>query len=191
MDENQAPLPQEEIPKNDGVRETLFTWLQALVSTLTVLILCFTFVVRVMGVDGKSMVPTLQHRDMMVVHSLGYSPKQGDVVVLTQPSFQETPLVKRVIALGGQTVDIDYAAGTVTVDGVVLDEPYLGEKMVAPTWLNDTHIEVPEGQICVFGDNRNHSTDSRSPLVGTVDEREVIGHALMVVFPFTDFGVIH
>lgn len=174
----------------------VYGWLQPLLFALTVLILLSTFVGRMIGVDGSSMLPTLHHQDMLVLQSIGYKPAQGDVVVFTQRSFSDTPLVKRVIATGGQTVDIDYAANTVTitdVDGTrkVLDEPYLSEPMRRPTSLSNTHIEVPEGSICVFGDNRNNSTDSRFPSVSTVDERCVLGRAHLILLPFQRFGVIH
>lgn len=176
-------------------RQGVYSWLQPLIFALAALILLSTFVGRVIGVDGKSMLPTLHHRDMLVLQSIGYKPAAGDIVVLTQRSFSDTPIVKRVIATGGQTVDINYGANTVTVTDVdgsrrVLDEPYLGEPMIQPGSLSNSHIEVPEGSICVLGDNRNNSTDSRSPLVGTVDERCVLGRAVMILLPFQRFGVI-
>lgn len=173
----------------------LYGWLQPLIFALAVLILASVFVGRMIGVDGKSMMPTLHNRDMLVLQSIGYKPTQGDVVVLTQRSFSDQPIVKRVIATGGQTVDINYDANTVTVtdtDGSrkILDEPYLGEPMRRPSSVSNTHIEVPEGSICVFGDNRNNSTDSRFPSVGTVDERCVLGRAVLILLPFQRFGVI-
>ena len=175
----------------------VYSWLQPILFALTVLILVSTFLGRLIGVDGDSMLPTLHNGDMLVLQSVGYTPKNGDVVVLSTPTFRGgAPLVKRVIATGGQTVDVDYAANTVTVtdkDGSrqVLDEPYLGEPMRQPPSLSNTHIEVPDGSICVFGDNRNNSTDSRFPSVGTVDERCVIGRAVLILLPFQRFGVIH
>ena len=108
----------------DAVKVDLYFWLQALVMALVGLILVFTFVGRVIGVDGESMMPTLHDRDMLLLQSIGYEPAQGDVVVLSTKSFREgAPIVKRIIAVGGQTVDIDYSANTVYVDGVALDEP--------------------------------------------------------------------
>ncbi len=194
MSEELEQIPHEEPEEQESFRSSLYTWLQCLSCALAILILLCTFVGRIIGVDGSSMVPTLHDRDMIVLQGLGYTPKAGDVVVLTQRSFSDVPLVKRVIATGGQTVDVDYETSTVYVDGVALDEPYLSEPMAYPTWPVDDHIVVPEGSICVFGDNRNHSTDSRSPLVGTVDARCVLGRAVFVLLPFGnagDFGVIH
>jgi len=152
-------------------------------------IFLFTFVVRITVVDGESMENTLFNGDIVLVRSIGYEPVQGDIVVLTKKTFESQSIIKRVIATGGQTVDVDYAAGTVSVDGVVLDEPYIKEAMQVPWWGEGVnHVTVPEGCVFVMGDNRNHSSDSRAPEIGIVDERCVIGRALTVLFPFSDFG---
>ncbi|MFG6373752.1 MAG: signal peptidase I [Oscillospiraceae bacterium] len=176
-------------------RLAVYSWLQPLLFALVFLILLSTFAGRIIGVDGSSMFPTLHDHDMLVLQSLAYKPAQGDIVVLTQRSFSDKPIVKRVIATGGQTVDVNYDDNTVTVtdpDGTrtVLDEPYLGEPMHRPGSPTNDHIEVPEGSICVFGDNRNNSTDSRSPSVGTADERCVLGRAVLRILPLHRFGVL-
>ncbi|MEG2989581.1 MAG: signal peptidase I [Oscillospiraceae bacterium] len=179
----------EKAPDPSGGKADLFIWLQALVVPLVVLILVFTFVGRMIGVDGLSMMPTLHHRDMLLLQTIGYTPKQGDVVVATKRDFREgKPVVKRVIATGGQTVDIDYAANTVSVDGAVLDEPYLGEPMVNPQYETITHAQVPVGSVFVMGDNRNNSTDSRFPELGFIDQREVLGRAFFILLPPTHLG---
>ena len=177
--------------KQNTWKTDLYFWLQALVAVLTALILIFTFVGRIIVVDGSSMEPTLYHGDLLLLQSVGYTPKQGDVVVLTK-EFEDAdgPIVKRVIATGGQHVAIDYDAGTVTVDDQVLDEPYIKEAMVRPPEESITDILVPEGSIFVMGDNRNHSSDGRNVTLGAVDERYLLGRALWVIFPFRDFGAI-
>lgn len=188
---NQPQQPEEELSAGDSLKVDLYFWLQALVMALVILILAFTLVGRIIGVDGHSMEPTLHHGDMLILQSIGYEPRQGDVVVLTKPFGSVTsPIVKRIIAVGGQTVEIDYDAGTVTVDGVVLDEPYINEIMMEPGYENITSVTVPEGSIFVMGDNRNHSSDSRDVDLGVVDNRYVLGRALWVVLPFDDFGAI-
>ena len=124
MDETLNNPAQEE--EDSGFARALYDWLQALAVALVCIILIFVFVGRFIYVDGDSMNPTLWDKDMMVVQTLGYTPAQGDVVVLTKYFANvRGPIVKRVIAVGGQTVDIDYDAGTVTVDGVKLSEPYI------------------------------------------------------------------
>lgn len=171
----------------------LYSWLQPVLFALTVLVLVSTFLGRPIQVDGDSMLPTLHNRDMLILQSIGYTPRNGDVVVLTPEAFRDgTPIVKRVIATGGQEVDIDYATGTVYVDGVALAERYLGEPMRA---VNDQYWEqypltVPQGYVFVLGDNRNHSSDSRAYGIGMVDSRRILGRALWILLPPGDFGGI-
>ena len=165
----------------------LYEWTQALVCSVLAVVLLFTFVVRLIGVDGHSMVPTLQDGDrLLVLNSLWDSDYEyGDIVVLRKESFLEEPIVKRVIATEGQTVDIDFASGSVYVDGELLEEDYINE----PTYVDEGTqfpLTVPEGSIFVMGDNRNHSSDSRSSDLGTVDTRYVIGKAVFLLFPGAD-----
>ena len=174
-----------------ALKKELYFWLGTAVAVLAALILVFTFIGRIIVVDGISMLPTLEHGDLLLLQSIGYTPEQGDIVVLTKEfDAADGPIVKRVIATGGQHVQIDYAAGTVTVDGVVLDEPYINEPMDPPLGESLTDVVVPEGSIFVMGDNRNHSSDSRDVTLGTVDERYVLGRAIWVLLPFQDFGPI-
>ena len=182
---------EKELEGKDALKVDLYFWLQALVMVLVALILIFTFVGRIIGVVGSSMYPTLHDGDLLLLQSIGYTPKQGDVVVLTKEfDAADGPIVKRVIATGGQHVVIDYDAGTVTVDGEVLDEPYINEFMVDPGMDSIHDVVVPEGSIFVMGDNRNHSSDSRDVTLGTVDERYVLGRAIWVLLPFQNFGAI-
>lgn len=171
----------------------LYSWLQPVLFALTVLVLVSTFLGRLIGVEGDSMFPTLHDRDMLILQSVGYTPKGGDVVVLTPKSFRDgTPIVKRVIATGGQEVSIDYSTGTVYVDDQALEEPYLGEdmKLVADQFRGEYPVTVPEGCVFVLGDNRNHSSDSRVPDIGMVDQRCILGRAVWILMPFRDFGGI-
>ena len=192
MPELETPTPTySRSRKETSLGYELYLNVRTLVFVLAALILVFTFVVRIIVVSGSSMENTLQNGDSMLVWCLGYEPKQGDVVVLTQRSYQNDSLVKRVIATAGQRVDIDYETSTVYVDGVALQEDYIKEAMEIPNYgegLN--HVTVPEGCIFVMGDNRNDSADSRYPSIGIIDTRSVIGRAVMVVFPFPDFNLL-
>lgn len=171
--------------------QELYQTLRSVVGIVLAVIFVFTFVARITVVDGPSMENTLQNGDIVLTWTLGYTPKQGDVVVLTKTSFREQSIIKRVIATEGQTVDIDYDTSTVYVDGAALDEPYIKEYMRVPTYGDVVnHITIPEGCIFVMGDNRNDSSDSRRPEIGVVDVRCVIGQAVMVVFPFSDLGLL-
>ena len=184
--ENPKKQPQ---PKGYEAYLSLFD----LVRMLAVITLVFVFFFRLNGVSGSSMYPTLVDKDYLVLESnfLYRDAKQGDIVVLYTPPFSDNDelLVKRVIAVGGQTVDIDFNAGVVYVDGQAVDEPYTFE----PTYLSyaeygkalDYPVTVPEGELFVMGDNRNHSTDSRTTIVGMVDGRRVLGRVILRLSPFT------
>lgn len=167
----------------------LYEWVQSLVGSVLVVVAIFTFVIRMMGVDGHSMLNTLQHGDrLLVVNSLLYHDyKYGDIVILRKDGvFDDDPIVKRVIAVEGQTVDIDFTEGIVYVDGEALEEDYIRE----PTYIaegTEFPLTVPEGSIFVMGDNRNGSSDSRDYRLGTVDTRYVIGKAAFLIYPGPDY----
>ena len=164
-----------------------YEWVQALVYSVLAVVVIFTFGIRLIGVEGHSMVPTLQEGDrLLVANPMFYDDfKYGDIVVLTKESFLTEPIVKRVIAVGGQTVDIDFDSGSVYVDGKLLKEDYINE-LTFTTDGTKFPVTVPEGSIFVMGDNRNHSNDSRDVRLGTVDTRHVIGKAMVLVFPGRD-----
>lgn len=196
--EFRAPEQSEEgLPKEEksGLVKELFEWMQIVVFCVVTAVLIFNCVARISRVDGQSMDHTLNHNEMLLVWSLGYSPKQGDIVILNKTTADflgEHAIVKRVIATGGQTVDIDYVNSLVYVDGELLDEPYIAEEMYLPATphMMQTHFEVPEDEVFVMGDNRNYSTDSRDDRLGTIHEDFVLGRAVMVLFPFRAFKTL-
>ena len=196
MDElNDLPQsPEEEQPRRKG--SDLFEWLQLLMGCVLVAVVLFNCFARLTRVDGNSMNNTLKDGEMMLIWSLGYQPQQGDIVVLnktdqvTDQLLHSKAIVKRVIATGGQTVDIDYSTGTVYVDGEPLDEPYIKEEMYLPAnpMMYNTHWEIPEGSVFVMGDNRNASTDSRHDMVGPIDEDYILGKVVFALWPMEKFG---
>lgn len=191
MDEKQELLNDQQKPENDRKKNAeLFDWLQCIVSALVFCILFFTFVGRTVGVIGSSMVPTLQEGDRLIVSKLFYEPRYGDIVVLRKESFMAEPIVKRVIATEGQTVDIDFTEGIVYVDGVALDEPYTNSLTTDPEDFTEP-VTVPEGCVFVMGDNRNRSTDSRTESIGCVDERLILGKAYVRMLPLNKFGYLY
>ena len=165
----------------------LYEWTQALVCSVLTVVLLFTFAARLIGVDGRSMVPTLQNGDRLLVVSplLADDYRRGDIVVLRKQSFLAEPIVKRVIATGGETVDIDFSTGTVCVDGEALEEPYIAELTFEAEGMQFP-LTGPVGSVFVMGDNRNHSNDSRDYRLGTVDERYIIGKAVFLLYPGPD-----
>lgn len=162
-----------------------YEWIQIMVCTVLAAVLLVTFGVRVIRVDGESMRETLQDGDLLaVLNSCLCGPcRPGDIVIVGRRDFRDgTPIVKRVVALEGQTVDIDFDAGLVYVDGESLEEPYIREPTRTPEGVAFP-LTVPEGCLFLMGDNRNDSTDSRSTELGPVDSRCVIGRAVFLAVP--------
>lgn len=163
----------------------LYEWAQALVCSVLAAVLVFAFGVRVVGVSGGSMRETLQNGDLLLVVNspLCGDYKQGDVVIAAKASFEKgEPIVKRVVATGGQTVDIDFDRGLVYVDGAALEEPYIREATHLAEGM-EFPLTVPKGCVFLMGDNRNGSRDSRDPDLGPVDTRCVIGRAVFLLMP--------
>ena len=188
----------QEQEKQTAKGRDLYEWVQSLVGSVLVVVAIFTFVIRMMGVDGHSMLNTLQHGDrLLVVNSMLYHDYQyGDIVILRKNGvFDDDPIVKRVIAVEGQTVDIDFVSGAVYVDGKTwtarsTDGTVLpiGTRVIAERMEGtEFPLTVPEGSIFVMGDNRNGSSDSRDYRLGTVDTRYVIGKAAFLIFPGPDY----
>lgn len=168
-----------------------YEWVEALISSLIAVVILFTFIFRVVNVSGPSMLPTLQSNDRVVLSSYFYKPHRGDVVVITHTQKLREPIIKRVIALENQVVNIDFKTGIVSVDGVALDESaYISNGITTQPSDYTYPMQVPPGHVFVLGDNRSVSNDSRFSDVGMVDERYILGKAEMIVFPFNRFGKI-
>ena len=191
-------LPEELPQNNQTFAGELLEWLEVLCTAMLMVVVLFTFIFRVATIDGESMLYTLEHGDKVVISNLNYEPQNGDIVVVSRnaqntikaETASNEPIIKRVIAVGGQTVDIDFETGTVYVDGKALEEDYLG----SPTYDKydvDFPIYVPEGYILIMGDNRGNSMDSRDSRIGEgglVDERYVLGRAIYRFMPFNKIG---
>lgn len=173
-----------------NIKKEILEWVQAIVIALVIALVIRTFVFSLIRVDGHSMVPTLQHNDRLIVTKLMYKPQQGDIIILRPPMHKNTPFVKRIIALPGQTVDIDFKKHKVLVDGVELKEPYINEPTVQRGDVKFP-VVVPENTVFVLGDNRNNSRDSRYSDVGMVPYKSIIGKAVFRIWPLNNFGSIY
>lgn len=188
-DENvQKGQPTDE--KKESWQKSVLLYLHDLVYMLAGIMLVFLLLFRIVVVSGSSMYSTLQDGDwILLTSSIFYQePEQGDIIVACKDSFNDgEAIIKRVIATEGQTVDIDFEAGIVYVDGVALEEDYTytptnyAEGITFP-------LTVEEGCVFAMGDNRNNSKDSRHPDIGQIDCREILGKAIVLLFPGTDEG---
>ncbi len=172
----------------------LFEWLETLAFAFAFVILFFTFIMKVVTVDGSSMYPTLHDGDRLIISDVLYTPVCGDIVVVERANAD--PIIKRVIATEGQTLDIDFENWVVTVDGEVVDEPYINREhfLAGENMYNYKAYEYPItiGKDCVFvmGDNRNRSMDSRDPQLGQIHESQIIGRVLLRIFPLGKIGAV-
>lgn len=171
-------------------KQNLVMYLHDLVYMLMTIVLLFLLLFRVIVVDGDSMYSTLWDGDYLLLlsNTVYQEPRRGDIVVVSKKSFDNgAPIVKRVIATEGQTVDIDFDQGVVYVDGVALEEPYINN---LTTTTRDLRYPLVVQENCIFamGDNRQVSKDSRSAQIGQIDRREILGKALVLFLPGTDHG---
>ena len=165
------------------VAREICDWVESGMMAVVCVVLLFTFVARISDVDGVSMLPTLEDHDRLVITRMGLGPNHGDIVVVTLPGRDGEPLVKRVIATEGQTIDINFDTGQVFINGEEIYEPYLMD--TTQLSYNMTFPQtVPEGHMFMMGDNRNNSWDSRDLRVGMVDNRHILGRAVFRVFPW-------
>lgn len=188
FDENDNNLNEHETQpqKKPSTIENVFEWLDSIVVSLCIVIFVFTVLLGKVEVSGKSMMDTLKNGDQLIITGYNYTPKRGDIVIISRNSsnteegklYADKPLVKRIVALGGQTVEIK--DGYLYVDGEKQIESY------AKTMTEDNGFigkqTVPEGYVFVLGDNRGDSADSR--IIGFIDENYILGKVLCRIFPF-------
>ncbi len=163
--------------------DELLDWLKTFALVFIVVVLIFTFIAKTVIVNGSSMNDTLVDRDFLLLWSLFYTPKQGDIIAANCEGLDEV-IVKRVIAVGGQEVNIDFSTGAVYVDGKELDEPYIKNLTLNDEFAFNYPVVVDEGCYFCMGDNRQGSMDSRHPYVGFVSRDDILGKAIIRIYPF-------
>lgn len=190
-------------PKQNSFIKALIEQIELVVIVFAIIVLIFSFAVRVCQVSGNSMgedpaTDTLCNGENVLVSNLFYTPERGDIVVFHQTGSGEDdynePIVKRVIGVEGDTVKIDHRRNGMTVtvtdkDGnsTVLDEDYINYDYQT---YQDSETYVEEGTVFVLGDNRSKSADSRSEKIGLVDTRRILGKVVVRLTPFSRFGSV-
>lgn len=199
----------EEAPavKRHGIAAEIYDWFDSVFYGLLILTAVFILLTRTTSVDGTSMLPTLEDKQLLLVSDFGYTPAYNDIVVVWSDTLPKDDgeigkaIVKRVIGLEGDTINIDFFAGTVTrngevlpieeKDGILYEDGHMINALTRTDEGQGGDFIVPEGCLFVMGDNRNGSTDSRSRLIGFIDRRNVVGKAYLRVFPFDKFGGLY
>ncbi|MBR6617332.1 MAG: signal peptidase I [Oscillospiraceae bacterium] len=218
-EETEAPVdteetevqPEEETPDEPAKKEKgsflseLLEIAETMIVSVFAVLLLFTYLCRPVTVDGNSMNPTLLNDDRLVMYRMFYEPKRGDIVVVNNHngnllnkegqvissgySLNEN-LIKRVVAVEGEELNIDFEAGVVMIDGVPLEEDYINDLTHNNDGAFTYPITIPKGYIFVMGDNRNHSTDSRSSAVGLIAVEDIIGKTYFRYYPLSDIGFV-
>ncbi len=182
-----------------------FEWGHCIISAVVIVVILLTFVFRLVNIDGSSMLPTLVNSDKVIITNFFYEPEVGDIVVIPAGKYHDEPIIKRIIALGGQELYINYETHEVYVDGVLLEEEYINSPTVHDYGEKELSLTVPEGKAFIMGDNRGASKDSRyfGTIPGNIQENvdlgelkcidcdDIIGKAQFVIFPFNHFGYLY
>ena len=184
--------------KEKEKRKNIFDMVEIITMSVVIVFILVSFIFRLASVNGKSMYPTLKNGEILLLSNLFYEPKTGDIIVFQQSNVEtrlfDYPLVKRVIATEGQTIEFDFENWKVKVDGVELDEDYVNyikQESMKRLNIKGNTVVVPEGYVFVMGDNRNNSTDSRDSRVSFIRKDEILGKALLRLFPISVFGSVY
>jgi signal peptidase I len=165
---------------------SVFRWVNVLILSFAVLSILFSVFIRIISISGTSMQPTLDDGDVVIYYNLEYSPEIGDIVIIKTGKDDSSIIVKRIIALAGQSVTVDYDKKTVFVDGKVVSEPYVTEMFKSEKNEIDYPYTVPEGHVFVLGDNRTDSVDSRNKNIQAIPECDIMGRVMFKVYPFSE-----
>lgn len=188
------------IKETKSVWAEAYEWIDSAVLTVMVLLLVFTFLFRQVKIDGDSMHPTLQDGERVIISDVFYTPKYGDIVVISSEVYGNVPIIKRVIATEGQWIDIE--GGNVYVGEDRLNMYKVSDEFVGDVYTEEVvasgllgyykyPIQVPENHVFVLGDNRNISLDSRTEIIGFIDCRQILGKALYRVYPIEKLGGLY
>ena len=186
----QKPKQQQRIKfriNNKKITDYMFDFTRTIVFVFAIMSVMFTFVIRDANVVGNSMLDTLHSDDKILITNFMYEPKCGDIVAINAENQIEKRIIKRVIAVEGQTLVVDYSKNAVYVDGIKIDEPYVSSLTREPSNPLQIPYVVPEGYIFVMGDNRMIPLDS----IGLVSVDDVIGKAQFIVFPLDRFKYLY
>lgn len=163
--------------------------IENIIISLLVITIIILFSFRTVLVDGSSMLPTLHDHERLIITNLFYNVEKGDIVVVDKNNAYKEPLIKRVIATEGDKIKIEYSTGNVYVNDKLLNEDYIYEKINIQN-IPDLEVTVAKDCVFVMGDNRNNSGDSRDSSIGLINKKNLLGKAVLRIYPFDNIGVL-
>ncbi len=149
------------------------------------------FIGRVIVVDGESMADTLHSGEKVIISNFLADYEKNDIVVTDGSVHNGRPIIKRIVATEGDTINIDYSTGDVYLNGNILEENYIKEKINADDRKENIRLTIPQGYLFLMGDNRNYSLDSRSDEIGLVSENDILGKTIIRISPLSQFGKVN
>jgi signal peptidase I len=212
-DNNSNEPEQEGQSKSKKIIDDICDMVESVLFSIFTVILIFTFLFKVASVIGTSMIPTLEEDDKLIIASAFYNnPKQKDIIIVDSQNAHlpkdtdgdgvvddvvesegiNKTIVKRVIATAGQTIDIDFSTGNVSIDGEVIHEAYINDLTLLDESKGEFEypLTIPEGYVFVLGDNRGVSKDSRSCEIGLIDIDDIVGKVVLRISPMEKFGFL-
>ena len=168
----------------------IYDFIESVSLAVLFITVCILFCFRIIVVEGDSMMNTLHDQEKIITSNFFYTAEKGDIVVTDSHNGYKKPLIKRVIATGGDTIKIDYTTGDVYINGNLLQEDYIFEK-INPVPADDIEIIIPQGYVFLMGDNRNHSYDSRAQEIGLINENNLLGKAVFRISPISKIGKVN
>ncbi|MBE6894188.1 MAG: signal peptidase I [Ruminococcaceae bacterium] len=169
--------------------KSFYELFESIVFAFLIIIILIVFVFRAVTVDGESMEPNYHDGEKLIITNFMYTPKKGDVVVVEKNNALGKPIIKRVIATAGDTVKYECETGNVYINGEKLNESYILNVGVNP-YKNDIEMTIKDGYVFLMGDNRNNSNDSRNGEVGQINTKNILGKAVLRIYPFSDIGAV-
>lgn len=171
--------------------KNFYEFIESIIIAFIAIMILVVFIFRVITVDGNSMEPNFHNSDKLIISSMFYTPEKGDIVVIDKNTPLGKPIIKRIIATEGDTIKYERSTGDVYINGTKINEDYINiDNSITNPYEFDVETTIKKGHVFVMGDNRNVSNDSRNSEIGQINAKNILGKAVIRIYPFNKVGVI-